>query len=164
MKKKTGGYTFMGNNLKLILLILTLLVAFQTKALSQIPIEVLDYSEDMVGQMLVYRVKEKFRESNIFYLPLVPKGFRFRVQISTMDRFKGDDSRSNLSTMYSVIWLLYDDEKFIFPIYLDHTLGYSGRDVVGSTAEEIVARTDKIITQFGELLKMLDKLLKPEGK
>ncbi|MFN3135195.1 MAG: hypothetical protein ACK44H_06435 [Candidatus Kryptonium sp.] len=154
----------MVNNLKLLLLILTSLVAFQTEALSQIPVEVVDYSEDMVGQMLVYRVKEKFRESNIFYLPLVSKGFRFRVQISTMDRFKGDNFRSNVSTIYSVVWLLYDDEKLVFPIYLDHTLGYSGRDVVGVTAEEIVARTDKIVTQFGELLKMLDRLLKPEDK
>lgn len=154
----------MANNLKRLLLILTSLVALQTEALSQIPVEVVDYSEDMVGQMLVYRVKEKFRESNIFYLPLVSKGFRFRVQISTMDRFKGDNFRSNVSTIYSVVWLLYDDEKFLFPIYLDHTLGYSGRDVVGVTAEEIVAKTDRIVTQVGELLKMLDKFLKPEDK
>ncbi len=154
----------MVNSIKLLPLILTLLIAFQGELLSQIPVEVVDNSEDMVGQMLVYRVKEKFRESNLFYLPLISKGFRFRVQISTMDRFKGDKLSENISTIYSVVWLLYDDEKFIFPIYLDHTLGYSGRDVVGIAAEDIVAKTDKIVSQLGELIKMFDKFLKPEGK
>jgi len=151
----------MAMKIKLCFLILPLLLLIHNKTFPQIQIEIVDNSEDMVGRRLVYHVKEKFRQSRAFQLVVAPEGPRFRLIIYTMDRFEGDRSFSNVSTMYSVVWLFYDDEKMLFPIYLDSTLGFAGSNVVESSAEGIVAQTDRIVTQIGELLKEIEKLLKP---
>ncbi|MCS7230453.1 MAG: hypothetical protein RMJ81_10000 [Candidatus Kryptonium sp.] len=137
---------------------------FTSLSFSQVAVEVIDRTEDMVGRVLVYRVKEKFRESNAFVLLTAPEGARIRIIISSMDRFKGSELLENISTMYSVIWLLYDDKKMIFPIYLDHTLGFAGRSAVEEAAEGIVANTDKVTSSMVEIIKFLEKLLNPRMK
>ncbi|WP_072264102.1 hypothetical protein [Candidatus Kryptobacter tengchongensis] len=154
----------MARRIKLLFVLSLFLVLFQDQLFSQIQVEVVDNAEDMVGRRLVYHVKEKFRKSEMFNLPIAPKGLRFRILIYTMDRFKGDNWLSNISTMYSVIWLLYDDERMLFPIYLKSTLGFAGSDVVESAAEGIVANTDKVVSEFEELLREIEKILKPNEK
>lgn len=159
IKKKIGGSISMVFKIKLLL---TSVFLFTTLSFSQVAVEVIDKTEDMVGRILVYQVKEKFRESNSFVLLMAPEGARIRVIISSMDRFKGDKFFENTSTMYSVVWLLYDDKKMIFPIFLDHTLGFAGRSVIEEAAEGIVANTDKIVSDVVEILKFLEKFLKPQ--
>jgi outer membrane protein assembly factor BamA len=44
------------------------LLVLNLKLFSQVAIEVVDDSEDMVGQRLVFKVKEKFASSSIFRL------------------------------------------------------------------------------------------------
>ncbi len=106
-----------------------------------------DNSEDIVAQTFVYKVKEEFRKSSKFTLKY--SGPRFKIKISTMDRFKGDNRSENVSTMYSVIWLLaLEDEKEGLLIYLDDTIGFAGSRGVDEAAVGIVAKTDKLIGLF----------------
>lgn len=106
------------------------------------------YADDMVGRSLVYEVKEEFRSSSAFNL-VSREGGTIRLIISTMPRYKDDPS---ISTIYSVKWTL----RMVgdgFPLYVDATLGYCGRDVVKSSARSIVASTDELVSDLVDALR-----------
>jgi hypothetical protein len=146
MKKKTGGYIFMGK----VKLFFVFLLVLNLKLFSQVAIEVVDDSEDMVGQRLVFKVKEKFASSSIFRLTYKDEP-RVQVIILTMDRFKGDRFQENISTMYAVIWVFKFEVGL--PIYLNSTMGFAGSQVLDESAESIVAKTEKLISTIIKLLQ-----------
>ena len=119
---------------------------------AQTQIEVVDESTDVTGEILVYRIKEGFRNSSAFGLN---DGFgsRLQMRISTMPKF---DDNPGIATIYSIIWLIVLSEETtsnVQYLYWDSTLGYCGRDVVVSTAQAMVARTDKKVTILRKALK-----------
>jgi hypothetical protein len=105
-------------------------------------VAVVSFADDMVGQSLVYEVKEEFRDSSRF--KLVENNNAFRVLISTMPKEKGNKS---ISTIYSVKWIFVTEEKML-PYYIDSSMGYCGRDVVESSARSIVASTDQVLSDL----------------
>jgi hypothetical protein len=126
------------------------LLVLNLKLFSQVAIEVVDDSEDMVGQRLVFKVKEKFASSSIFRLTYKDEP-RVQVIILTMDRFKGDRFQENISTMYAVIWVFKFEVGL--PIYLNGTMGFAGSQVLDESAESIVAKTEKLISTIIKLLQ-----------
>jgi hypothetical protein len=146
MKKKAGGYIFMGK----VKFFFVFLLVLNLKLFSQVAIEVVDDSEDMVGQRLVFKVKEKFASSSIFRLTYKDEP-RVQVIILTMDRFKGDRFQENISTMYAVIWVFKFEVGL--PIYLNSTMGFAGSQVLDESAESIVAKTEKLISTIIKLLQ-----------
>jgi len=108
-------------------------------------VEVVDQSQGTVGERLLYFVRESFRRSAAFRVTEAQEP-RLQIIISTMPRL---EESPNTSTMYSVIWNLVIGSQADgwTTLYLDNTLGYAGSDVVNSSAETIVARTDNLLTQ-----------------
>jgi hypothetical protein len=117
---------------------------------NQIAVEIQQQTDDMVGERLVYFVRETFRKSTAFRVTDLPES-RVQVIISTMPRFPDDPSSS---TIYSVVWNLVipNGSSDWTTLYLSSTLGYAGRDVVTSSAETIVARTDNLMTDVRHLI------------
>jgi hypothetical protein len=109
----------------------------------QVAVEIVDQSSGIVGERLLYYVRETFRRSAAFRLTDVAEP-RMQVIVSTMPRF---EDQPNTSTMYSVVWTLVigDATSGWTFLYLDNTIGYAGSDVVSSSAETIVARTDRLV-------------------
>lgn len=122
------------------------LVFLFAKEIEPMPVEVVDLSDDMVGERLVYYVKEGIRESNAFRLTNSDES-RVKLIISTMDRFQ---DTPNISSQYCVVWVFVgaSNSDFPWPIYLNHTIGYCGSDVVKTSAEGIVASTDRLISEI----------------
>ena len=127
------------------------LLVLNSEIFSQVAVEVVDNAEDMVGQRLVFKVKEEFANSSMFRLTYKDES-RVQVIILTMDRFKGNSFQENLSTMYAVIWVI-KDEKLVLPIYLNSTIGFAGSWVLDETAESIVANTEKLISTIVKLFQ-----------
>jgi len=114
---------------------------------AQASVEIISSTPDMTGQRLVYLMKEELRSSSAFELN---DGFgaRWQMVVTTMPM---QELNPNIATIYSVVWNLVlpnacNMDKAIF--YWDSTLGYSGRDVVHSSAQSIIARTDVLVEQF----------------
>jgi len=74
-----------------------------------------------------------------------------QVIVSTMPRLKDSP---NTSAMYCVIWNLVvgSEASGWTTFYMDNTLGYAGSDVVERSAENVVARTDKLLSQVRRLM------------
>ena len=107
-----------------------------------IPVEVIDGSEGLVGARLVDQVRASFRLSSSFRLTSSGEE-RLQVYVTTMPRFADDP---NQSTMYTVVWVmhLWVNNEWV-SVYLNHTLGYAGSNVVASSANSIVDKTDKLM-------------------
>ncbi len=131
--------------------ILIFLLVLNLEIFSQVAVEVRGYAEDMVGQRLVFKVKEEFASSSMFRLTYRDEA-RVQVIILTMDRFKGNSFQENFSTMYAVIWV-FKNEDLVLPIYLDSTMGFAGSWVLDEAAESIVAKTEELISTIAKLLQ-----------
>lgn len=118
------------------------------------PIEIVDYSEDIVGKRLVYNIKEKIRESHLMRLTYFDEP-RIKVTIASIAKFEDDPS---VATIYKVVWLLADTKwspeilDYTYPIYLNSTFGYCGSKRVSETAEGIVADTDDMAEYYQLIL------------
>jgi len=126
-----------------IFLFITNSVLAQTE---EIAVEVIGSANDMVGKRLIYQIKEDIRRSSIMRLSITDEN-RFQLYISTMPKFDDDPS---IATIYSVIWCITGPEMGM-SLYLYSSLGYCGRDVVASSAENIVAQTDELITNVAKI-------------
>lgn len=104
-------------------------------------------ADDVVGERLVYRVKELIRKSNAMKL-LSSERDRgcVRVIINTMEE-KGPGDLHNVATVYSVTWAVsYSDLPCLN--YVNSTVGYCGSARLSDAAEGIVARTEKIVASM----------------
>lgn len=107
---------------------------------AKIPVEIINESEDSVGSRLVFRLKDKLKESNTFRLTTTREK-RFQLHISTMDYDR--DSPGN-STIYSVVWTFGATKESPLPTYLTSTVGYCGSTRVDEIIETILAQTEKL--------------------
>lgn len=122
-----------------------------------IKIQVIDSSEGLIGQRLVYYVKEEIRKSSTFDL-VDPAGSRWQMIVNAMPK---DQDYPNNAAIYSIVWNLVmpnADGTDGPSMFFDSTLGYCGANVVEQSASDIIARTDKIISEFrSALLKSATK-------
>lgn len=121
-------------------------VANGEKPRPRIPIEVRGAAEDMVGGRLVYHVKEALRGARGFCDP-EPDFCHVTLVLTTMDRHKGEGTMENLCTVYAAIWLVTTTEPGMPDHYITSTVGSCGSDRVKSSAESLVAETDRL---FGD--------------
>ena len=107
-------------------------------------IEIVSNAPDIVGQRLVYELKEQIRKSSAFTL-VDPIGSRWQIVITSI---ASDPNFPNAGTTYAVVWNMVV-EDFCGPtpsiLYGDSTVGYCGTQVIASAAQTILARTDNLI-------------------
>ena len=116
------------------------------------PVEILAYTDDSLGERLVYRVKEKFRESLGFRLTSAQEQ-RLKVMInttSTSEKTEGQEA------IYSVIWLLEDYDEV--QLYLFDILGSFDANELDATAEGILAKTDQLMSELQRAMAEEDPL------
>jgi hypothetical protein len=102
-------------------------------------------SQDMVGERLVYNVKELIRKSRSMKLmPSEKETGCLRLIIMTMERL----GTSQNIYVYSVTWVASVGGSLEDDYYIDGTLGYCGSTRVTEAAEVIVARTEKLVSSF----------------
>jgi hypothetical protein len=115
-------------------------------------IEIVSNAPDIVGQRLVYEIKEQFRKSTGFNL-VDPIGSRWQLVIITLDQ---DTSKPNQGTVYSIVWnMVLEDLCGPSPtaLYGESTVGYCGTYVVESSAQAIVARTDNLVSSVRNMIR-----------
>ncbi|MCC6551198.1 MAG: hypothetical protein IT279_14125 [Ignavibacteriaceae bacterium] len=135
------------------LLIVLLLFAFAEQVLPQSAVYVKDRSSDETGRRFIYYLKEMFNTSSSFTLySYIPKTDPVLVvEVLTMDKNDGDSRLEGTQTMYSVIWYVVSPD-YNWGLYLNATMGYSGKQRIQETAVDIVANTKKIIDEINQYL------------
>lgn len=133
----------------LILLFLPLQVNSQENHKIDVKIKYQSDPNDIIGDRLVYNVKEYFRKSQRFQLV----DYNTDVVIIIMTGPPPFGERS-IQTIYAVIWTMYWDCDF--PIYINSFVAISGTDRIYEAAEGIVADTDKIITNAKKKFKIFE--------
>lgn len=142
-------HIFIATGLALAVLILACPAHVLAQNSGSVDVAVQSQASDMVGRRLVYAVKEEIRRSRGLDL-VVPDQSGFTVVISTMPKY---EDQPNVSTMYSVYWLLDTGENL--PFLLNHTMGYAGTQVVDSSAQSIVASTDEVVSQIRQYVRSM---------
>jgi hypothetical protein len=100
---------------------------------------------DMVGERLVYNVKELIRKSRAMKLmPSERETGCLRLMINTTNL---EGPTRNSMTSYSVIWVISFREH-TGSQYVDSTLAICGSKRVLESAETIVANTEKLISSM----------------
>jgi hypothetical protein len=111
-------------------------------------IQVVDNSSDLVGQRLVYELKEKIRASqSMDLIPNCDNGC-WRIIIYTLDKEPDDSALKGRATVFSVIWLGMPQNQPGTALFLDSSIGYCGGQRVAETAENIVAQTDRLFSKM----------------
>jgi hypothetical protein len=103
-------------------------------------------ANDSVGNRLVYKVKEKFRQSSFFRLTYANEP-RLKLMITTLK-----PSENSNYTMYSAVWVS-EEKSPSFPLYLNNIIGTCGSSKVEVVSDDLVAETDKLVTQLLDLYK-----------
>ena len=146
MDKKT-------NTIKLLVLIILItgqfVFLFSSKALCQVRVYLDDSGSDLVGQRLVYKIRESIRESVGLELAVIEENSFIQLRILTID--PADD---NYSTVYSVVWTIRAGEDS-GNLYYTHNVGTCGSNRVDEVAEGIVADTDYLAEELKEIFASL---------
>ena len=122
-----------------------LLVAVASTAHAEMPIEVRSKADDLVGQRLVYFLKEGIRTSSSLGLSFDEKKFRLQVNIVTLEQ---NLQNPGYSTVYSMVitWKIPNQP---YPLYMDNWVGYCGTVRVKECAESLLAdvsqKADEVI-------------------
>jgi hypothetical protein len=113
-------------------------IAFAQEA-PRIAVELEDKSGDALGGVLVYKVREHFRQSSVFRMTIEDEP-RFKLIISSMDPMLGLSEYQGLSTAYSVV-VLYVSPRSM-PIFVACNINSSGGNALDIAATQIVANLD----------------------
>ena len=122
-----------------------------TAQTNQIAIIVSATSDDIVGQRLVYKVKEELRRSTGLRLAEANENSGLYLRLVTLD---SDTNAPGVSTTYSAVWVL-ESPDFIWPYFLHATAGYCGTSRVDETAQSLVAITDEVLVNTQRYLQNL---------
>lgn len=127
------------------------LLIFTTSLFAQnkVPFSVLDNSDNLVGERLVFHIKETIAKSHLYELS---KSASMRITITTTSY----NEENNNASIFSIVWL--QDALYCEALYLTSTLGYVGADGVKEMAESIVARFDNVIEKHK--ISRLEMILK----
>lgn len=117
------------------------------------PVEIVSTSNDLVGQRLVYKVKENIRASNAMSLTFDTNIPRFQICIVTIDN---NPNVQGGETAYSAVFL-WNGPTLAFPFYLNSDVGFSGSARIDEAAQSIVADANEEIDKVLRLLASLNK-------
>ncbi len=114
------------------------LVTAQTQAVN-VAVEASVEENDMVGNRLVYAVKEQLRKSQAFRLNSETDSATLILHIVTLDPDRPIDSAPHgVRSIASVVWT-------VKAMYWTHEVIVTGGNRVQDRAEDIVADTDRIV-------------------
>ena len=133
---------------KIILVIISLILgsvsfAQEKKSNLVVPVEIIKNCKDDIGKELASFVNDEIRKYDNMKIAGDDKT-KIIVQIYSMDRLP---ERPNLSSIFSVIWLLKNEEE-VFETYLNSEMGIAGKNNVVLAAKRLVATTNEIITEI----------------
>ncbi len=134
-------------NLLFICVFLLSLSAFFAQA---VPIEIVNNAEDAIGKNLVTMFRDLIRSSPAYELTYSKNDPHFVVHISTMDRYKGDDTAEGISTIYNYMILLNLGDGT--QLYCYSQLGYAGKSVISDVAYNIYTDLDEFVESFKSTL------------
>jgi hypothetical protein len=103
-------------------------------------------SNDMVGQRLIYLINEGIRKSESMRL-VYDDNYQLALRITTTDPFP---ETPNVATIYSIAWTTYNSGSFDY--FYAHTVGKGGMNHVDQLADNVVAKTDQIVSELWNLI------------
>ena len=111
--------------------------------------------EGMVGESLVYEIRETIRESSGLNLVDSDQSY-FRIIVSAMPKYENNPATA---TIYSIQWVLYseEEEETGLPFLIDTTMGYCGSQAVENSARNIAARTDQLMSDIRQYVRALEQ-------
>lgn len=112
------------------------------------PVEVISTSNDLVGQRLVYKIKENIRASSGMELTFNTDIPRFQIIIVTID---SNPNMQGNETVYSAVFL-WNGPKLAFPFYLNSDVGFSGSNRIDEAAQGITADASE---QIDKVLRLI---------
>ncbi len=127
------------------IIIVFIIFCLNSYALCQVSVYLDDSANDLVGQRLVYKIRESIRESIGLELAAIEEHSIIQLRILTLDA-----NHDGYSTVYSVVWTLRLDEDS-GNIFYTHQVGTCGTSRVNEVAEGIVADTDTVAQNLKEL-------------
>jgi hypothetical protein len=116
-------------------------------ALAEMPVEIISTAPDVVGQRLVFALKEGIRSSSSLGISFDQSKARMQVNVVTLDQ---STSSPGYSTVYAVV-ILWNNPTQAFPLYLTQYVGYCGSSRVRECADGLVANVSE---QSDGLLKL----------
>ena len=125
----------------MLFVVLVLLCSFLMSEV--VDVEIIDNAEDTVGKVLVTKFRDVIRKSSAFKLYYGNNEPRFAVRFDTMDRYKGDNNMSGLSTIYNYTILVIDGSGARY--FLHNQLGYAGRNTLDDVSYEIYSDLDGFV-------------------
>lgn len=113
---------------------------------SQVPVEIENMAEDYNGKMLVTKFRDLIRGSTAYEIDYGSKNPHFVVQISTIDKFKGEVQWENHTTIYNYTIMMKTEAGY--RIYCFSMLGYVGKNRLDETAYQIYSDLDSYVENF----------------
>ncbi|MBI2380196.1 MAG: hypothetical protein HYV16_05550 [Gammaproteobacteria bacterium] len=124
-----------------------LLILLSGPVMAKDPVQVLHTGNDIVGERLVYAIKEGVQRSASMRISESERG-RVGVIISSVDM---KDGGLDGVSAYSIVWVLAQEGNGV-SIYIDSTVGFCGGLRVAECADAIVARTSSRIESIRPVL------------
>ena len=131
-------------------LILLVFLAFAAGLCAQMPVEIVNRAEDGNGRMLVTKFRDLIRGSRAYDLVYDDESAHFVVDISTMDRYKGDSEWEGVSTIYNYMILMKVPDGY--SIYCYSQLGFTGSSTLDDTAYQIYSDLDEFVEALKDLI------------
>lgn len=117
------------------------------------PVYLASTAQDIYGKQFVYHVRELLRGSKGLALAQSEDEAVYQVRIVAID----DESNG---IAYSVVWTERSINKGGLPVYITHSVGTCGRNVLESCARTVIASTDEQVQNdadfWAEALKQLE--------
>jgi len=112
---------------------------FAQLAFAEMPVEINSTTPDVVGQRLVFALKEGIRSSSSLGISFDQSKPRMQVNVVTLDQ---STTSSGYSTVYAVV-ILWNNPAQPFPLYLTQFVGYCGSNRVRECADGLVANVSE---------------------
>jgi len=116
-----------------------------------VPIEIVDYTEDIVGNRLVYHVRENIRKSEGFYLAGSTEN-RLILHINSIDPYEGDIEQQGYMTAYSILYTMgYANDEYC-QCYITSSISCCGGGRVEEAAELIMVSAEGATGSYWRLV------------
>ncbi len=114
----------------------------------KIPVMVEYQDTDSLGRRLVFNMRERFNKSDLFRLSGYQEE-KIKIIISSKEEFP---SRPGVSSIYSIVWTFSYGED-VLDNYLQAKVGQISSQGMSELAEDMVAQTDRIYTEYSYLFE-----------
>ena len=113
-----------------------------------VPIQIRHENTDRVGRRLVFHMRERFSQSNLFRLTDSEEK-KIILYVKSQKEFPG---RPGISSIYAATWAFsYGGD--VLSNYLQSRTGIAGTENLGDTAEEFVASTFEVYSRYSYLFQ-----------